>query len=238
MTVAEEPRIAYHTTVREIPSDERPRERLLRHGASTLQTAELLAIILRAGTRQENVIELSSRLLREYGGLAGLLTIDFAALCAEHGVGVAKAAQLKAALELGRRLSTLPPEARYQITSPESVARLVMGEMGYLEQEQLRVLCLDTKHFVVAQQVVYQGTANGSMVRVAEVFKPAVTRTCPAIVVVHNHPSGDPTPSDDDIRTTYQLRQAGELLDIELLDHVIVGRSKHVSLKELGLGFS
>jgi DNA repair protein RadC len=238
MTVAEEPRIVYHATVREIPSDERPRERLKRHGVSTLQTAELLAIVLRTGTHKENVIELSSRLLREYGGLAGLLAIDFAALCAEHGVGIAKASQLKAALELGRRLGTLPLEARYQITSPESVARLVMGEMGYLEQEQLRVLCLDTKHFVVAQQVIYQGTANGSMVRVAEVFKPAVTRTCPAIVVVHNHPSGDPTPSDDDVRTTHQLCQAGELLDIELLDHVIVGRSKHVSLKELGLGFS
>jgi DNA repair protein RadC len=112
-----------------------------------------------------------------------------------------------------------------------------MGEMGYLEQEQLRVLCLDTKHFVVAQQVIYQGTASGSMVRVAEVFKPAITRTCPAIVVVHNHPSGDTTPSDDDIRTTHQLRQAGELLDIELLDHVIVGRARHVSLKERGLGF-
>jgi DNA repair protein RadC len=237
MTSTDEPHIAYHTIVREIPTDERPRERLKCYGASTLQTAELLAIVLRAGTPRENVIELSSRLLRQYGGLAGLLAIDFAALCGEHGVGMAKAAQLKAALELGRRLSTLPPEARYQITSPESVSRLVMGEMGYLEQEQLRVLCLDTKHFVVAQQVIYQGTANGSMVRVAEVFKPAITRTCPAIVVVHNHPSGDTTPSDDDVRTTHQLRQAGELLDIELLDHVIVGRTNHVSLKELGLGF-
>lgn len=229
--------VAYHTTVREMPSDERPRERLERYGAETLQTAELLAILLRVGTQQENVIELSSRLLREHGGLGGLLRVDFARLCAEHGMGQAKAAQLKAALEIGRRLSVLEAGARPQISSPRDVATLLQLEMGYLAQEQLRVLCLDTKNYVVAQQVVYQGTVNSSVVRVAEVFKPAVSRTCPAIVVVHNHPSGDPTPSPEDVRTTEQLRKAGELLDIELLDHIVIGQHRYVSLKERGLGF-
>lgn len=229
--------VTYHTTVREMPSDERPRERLERYGASTLQTAELLAILLRVGTPQENVIELSSRLLRVYGGLGGLLHVDFAQLCAEHGMGQAKAAQLKAALEIGRRLSVLEAGAKPQISSPADVASLLLLEMGYLAQEQLRVLCLDTKNYVVAQQVVYQGTVNSSVVRVAEVFKPAVSRTCPAIVVVHNHPSGDPTPSPEDVRTTEQLRKAGELLDIELLDHIVIGRQRYVSLKERGLGF-
>ena len=230
-------RVAYHSTVREMPSDERPRERLEHYGAASLQTAELLAIILRVGTAQENVIELSSRLLRQYGGLGGLLAVDFAELCREHGLGQAKAAQLKAALEIGRRLSVLAPAERPQITQPADIANLVMLEMGNLTQEQLRVLCLDTKNFVVAQQVVYQGTVNSSVVRAAEVFRPAVSRTCPALVVVHNHPSGDPTPSPEDVRTTEQLRKAGELLDIELLDHIIVGHQRFVSLKERGLGF-
>jgi len=227
----------YRTTVRDLPSDERPRERLLKHGAVTLQTAELLAIILRVGTRGENAIELSARLLREHGGLGGLLSAETAYLCAVRGMGEAKTAQLKAALELGRRLSILTEDARPRISSPIDVFNLMMLEMGYLAQEQLRVLCLDTKNYVVAQQVVYQGTVNSSVVRVAEVFKPAISRTCPAIVVVHNHPSGDPAPSSDDVRTTEQLRKAGELLDIELLDHIVVGHNCFVSMKERRLGF-
>jgi DNA repair protein RadC len=230
-------RVAYHTTVREMPSDERPRERLAHYGSQALSNAELLAILLRVGTAGENVIELSARLLRQCGGLKGLLTIELEELCAVHGVGEAKAATLKAALELGRRLMVLAPEERPKITEPQDVANLIMLEMGYLKQEQLRVLCLDTKNYVVAQQVVYQGTVNSSVVRVAEVFKPAVSRTCPAIVVVHNHPSGDPTPSPEDVHTTKRLREGGDLLDIELLDHVIVGQHKWISLKERGLGF-
>ena len=237
MATAVAARVAYHTTVREMPSDERPRERLEHYGSQALSNAELLAILLRVGSAGENVIELSARLLQQCGGLGGLLTIELAELCAVHGMGQAKAATLKAALELGRRLSVLAPEERPKITQPQDVANLIMLEMGYLKQEQLRVLCLDTKNYVVAQQVVYQGTVNSSVVRVAEVYKPAISRTCPAIVVVHNHPSGDPTPSPEDVRTTDQLRQAGELLDIELLDHVIVGQHKWVSLKERGLGF-
>lgn len=229
--------IAYHTTVREMPTDERPRERLLRYGPSTLQTAELLAIILRVGTSKENVIELSARLLRQYDGLGGLLAADMATLCDEHGLGEAKVAQLRAALEIGRRLSVIAPNERPTITRPEDVATLLLGDMAFLSQEQLRVLCLDTKNHVVHQQVVYQGTVNSSVVRVAEVFKPAITRTCPAIVVVHNHPSGDPTPSPEDIRTTEQLRKAGELLDIDLLDHIVIGHQRYISLKERGLGF-
>lgn len=230
-------RPAYHATVHEMPNGERPRERLERYGAATLQTAELLAIILRVGTPGENVVELSSRLLSQYGGLGGLLAVDIADLCGIHGMGPAKATQLKASLEIGRRLSLLAPAEKPQITSPGDVARLVMAEMGYLTQEQLRVLCLDTKNYVIAQQVVYQGTVNSSVVRVAEVFKPAISRNCPALVVIHNHPSGDTTPSPEDIRTTEQLRKAGELLDIELLDHIIVGHNRFVSLKERGLGF-
>jgi DNA repair protein RadC len=236
-SVLENGRIQYRPTVREMPSDERPRERLERYGAATLQTSELLAIILRVGIRGENVMELASRLLRDYGGLGGLAAADMGQLCAEHGLGVAKAAQLKAALELGRRLSVLAPGERPQIGRPGDVANLVAGELEYLPQEQLRVLCLDTKHRVIWQQTIYQGTVDSSAVRAAEVFKPAVTRSCPAIVVVHNHPSGDPTPSPEDVRTTERLAKAGEYLDIELLDHLVIGRGRFVSLKERSLGF-
>lgn len=230
-------RVGYRATVREMPSEERPRERLERYGAGTLTNAELLAILLRVGSVGENVIDLASRLLKEYGGLAGLLKADLEQLREAHGMGLAKATQVKAALELARRLNLLTPEARPQIKSPADVAQLLMIEMGYLAQEQLRVLCLDTKNYVVHQQVVYQGTVNSSVVRAAEVFKPAVVRTCPALVVVHNHPSGDPTPSPEDVRTTEQLRRAGEALDIDVLDHVVIGQQRYVSMKERGLGF-
>jgi DNA repair protein RadC len=236
-TSKESSTVIYHTTVREMPTEDRPRERLERLGAQYLQSAELLAIILRVGSSRENAIELASKLLLQHGGLGGLMSMDFAELCNIHGVGAAKAAQLKAALELGIRAIKPDRDVRVQITSPDVVAQLTMGEMGFLSQEQLRVLCLDTKNFVAHQQVIYQGTVNSSVVRIAEVFRPAVIRTCPAIVVVHNHPSGDLTPSDEDVRTTRLLVEAGQLLDIELLDHVIVGRNNHVSLKEQGLGF-
>ena len=239
MTVAsqEQSRVQYHATIREMPGEERPRERLLTLGATTLKLEELIAIILRVGTAGENVIELSKRLLASYGGLGGLLTVDTGLLSSEHGMGNAKTAQLKAALELGRRLSVLTPGGRAQITSPNDVANLLMGEMGFHSQEQLRVVCLDTKNYVVAQQVIYQGTVNSSAVRVSEVFRPAITRNCPAIVVIHNHPSGDPAPSPEDVRTTEQLRKAGELLDIELLDHIVLGHNCFVSMKERRLGF-
>jgi DNA repair protein RadC len=235
--MATTPRADEHATVHEMLSDERPRERLARLGPQALSTAELLALVLRAGTPGENAIELAARLLHRYSGLGGLLAVELSELYAERGLGQAKVAALKAALELGRRLSVLAPEERPRIERPADVAALVMLEVGYLQQEQLRVLCLDSKNFVVAQQVIYQGTVNSSVIRVAEVFKPAVSRACPALVVVHNHPSGDPTPSPEDIRVTAQLRQAGELLEIELLDHVIVGQHRWVSLKERGLGF-
>lgn len=227
----------YRLTVRELPLDERPRERLERYGAGTLQTSELLAIIFGSGMRGENVVDLSARLLREFGGLGGLLAADLPALCGQRGLGPAKAMQLKAIHEIGRRLNVLAPEQKPQITCPRDVANLVSIEMAYLAQEQLRVLCLDTKNFVVHQQTIYQGTVNTSVVRAAEVFKPAVTRTSPAIIVLHNHPSGDPAPSPEDVKTTEQLRQAGEILDIELLDHIIIGQHRFVSLKERRLGF-
>lgn len=234
MDAAETPR--YHLTIRDMPSDERPRERLRDYGAGALSNAELLAIALRTGTAAENVITVASRLLAEYGGLPGLARADFRELCKQHGLGEAKAAQIKAALELGRRLASVQPEERATIGGPQDVANLLTAEMAYLEQEHMRVLLLDTRNRVISVAEIYKGNVNSAVIRAAEVFHDAVRQTSPSIIVVHNHPSGDPTPSKEDIAVTRRLVAAGELLDIELLDHIIIGQQGYVSLRERGLG--
>ncbi len=197
-----------------------------------------MAIILRTGTSAENVVSLASRLLATFRGLPGLARATYAELCAVRGVGAAKAAQIKAALALGRRLNAISAEERPTVQSPQDVANLLQGEMGLLEQEHLRVLLLNTKNQLLGVPEIYQGNVSTAIVRPAEVFRPAVRDNCPAIIVVHNHPSGDPTPSQEDVRLTQELIQAGKLLDIELLDHLVLARRGFVSLKERGLGFS
>lgn len=225
-------KLEYHPTIHDMPTDERPRERLMHYGAQALATSELLAILLRTGTTRDNVIELASKLLAKYGGLGGLMRADFGELCNEYGLGEAKTSQLKAGLEIGRRLGMLQPDEKYQIKSPVDAANLVMMEMAHLDHEQMRILVLDTKNQVVENINRYQGTVNSSVLRAAEVFRPAVIRNCPAIIVCHNHPSGDPTPSPEDIAVTQQLVAAGNHLDIELVDHLVIGNHRFVSLKE------
>jgi DNA repair protein RadC len=226
-----------HYTIHELPPSERPRERLQHHGPSALSNSELLAIILRIGVGGESVLNLATRLLVTYGGLGGLARASFGQLAQERGLGVAKTAQMLAAFELGRRLLIASPEERPQITSPADAANLLMLEMGLLEQEELRALLLDTKHHVLDMPTVYKGNVNTSVIRVGELFREAVRLNCVALIVAHNHPSGDPTPSPDDVRVTEQMVKAGQLLDIEVLDHLIIGRQRYVSLKERGLGF-
>ncbi len=226
------PKVEYHPTVHDLPTNERPRERLQNHGPQALSNAELLAIILRTGTTRNNVIELAGILLSKFGGLGGLMRADFMELCKEYGLGTAKAAQLKAALEIGRRLSLSQLDEKYQIKSPADAANLVMMEMAFLDHEQMRILVLDTKNRVVENISRYQGTVNSSVLRAAEVYRPAVIRNCPAIIICHNHPSGDPTPSPEDIAVTHQLVAAGQHLDIELVDHLVIGNQRFVSLKE------
>ncbi len=225
-------RLDYHATVRELPSNERPRERLQHFGPQALSVAELLAIILHTGTRGGNVLDLANKLLSKYGGLPGLVRADFRELCTEHGMGEAKSAQVKAALEIGRRLASVQVDTRYRISTPTDAANLVMLDMAYLDTEQIRILLLDAKGQLVEKASLYQGTANSSVLRAAEVFRPAVIRNCPGLILCHNHPSGDPTPSKEDIETTRQLVEAGRILDIELVDHIIIGHQRFVSLKE------
>ncbi|MDY6916407.1 MAG: DNA repair protein RadC [Chloroflexota bacterium] len=229
--------VEYHLRLKELPICERPRERLRRAGPSSLSNSELLAIVIRTGSASENVLTLATKLLSRFGGLVGLSKASFGELCDEVGVGEAKAAQLKAALELGRRLVSTQSEERAVVRSPQDVANLLMPEMGFLDQEQLRVILLNTKNQVVGVSEVYRGNVSTSMIRSSEVLREAVRQNCPAVVVVHNHPSGDPTPSPEDTEVTRQIVAAGKTLDIEVLDHVIIGDQRYVSLKEKGLGF-
>ena len=230
--------VEYRPTIRQLPASERPRERLRDHGATALSNSELLAIILRTGTRSENALALATAALARFGGLPGLVRASFGELCAQHGMGEAKAAQVKAALELGLRLISAQPEERATVRSPQDVSNLLLAEMGLLEQEHMRVVLLNTKNQVLAMPEVYKGSVNTAQVRVSELFREAIRAGCPAIIVVHNHPSGDPTPSHDDIEMTRQLIEAGKLLDIDVLDHIIIASQGVVSLRERGLGFT
>lgn len=226
-----------YLTVKEMPQDERPRERMARVGPQALSTPELLAIILRTGVKDENVLTMATRLLVQYGGLAGLARADFVQITAERGLGPAKTAQLMAALELGRRLMAESPEERFQIRAPQDAANLLMPLLGHKEQEHFMVLYLDTRNRVLDQEILYKGSLNTSLVRTGEVFRGAVRRSCAGVIVAHNHPSGDPAPSAEDIALTRRLVDAGKLLEVELLDHVIIGQNRFVSLRERALGF-
>ena len=232
-------RLAYQPTIRELPQGERPRERLRAYGAKHLSNTELIAILLRTGLQGENVLSLASRVLSQLDGLSGLGRSTFAELCGLRGLSEAKACQLLAGLELGRRSVSLSPEERVTINSPQDVANLMMGEMAALDQEHLRVVMLNTKNEVLSTQEIYVGNVNSSVVRPAEVIRPAVRDNAPSIIVVHNHPSGDPTPSREDVSITQELVAAGRLLGVEVLDHVVIGSgNRYFSLNEKGLGFN
>ncbi len=184
-----------------------------------------------------NAVQLAQQILVKTGGLSGLHRTPYAELCQRRGVGPAKAAQLKAAIEVGRRMAVATPEERPAIQSPEDAAGLLLYEMAALEQEHLRVLLLDTRNRLERTVEVYRGSLNTSLIRIGGVFRDAVRYHAAAIIVAHNHPSGDPTPSPEDVNVTKAIVEAGRLLDIEVLDHLVIGRGRYVSLKSQGLGF-
>jgi DNA repair protein RadC len=223
--------------ITDIAESDRPRERLAELGAQALSNAELIAILLRVGVSGENAVQVGQRLLQDLGGLHGLHQASFAEVCAQHGLGAAKAAQIKAAIELGRRLAAQEPEERVAIHSPADAAEMVRYEMGALQQEHLRVILLDTRNRVIAVEKLYIGSLNASTVRVGEIFRPAIQRSAASLIVVHNHPSGDPSPSPEDVALTRAIVQSGKLLDINVLDHLVIGHNRWVSMKERGLGF-
>jgi len=231
-----EPKPVYR--IMDLMASERPRERLLQHGAGALSDAELLAILLRVGVEGENAVQVGARLLSALGGIAGIHRASYEEVCAQHGIGPAKAAQIKAAIELGRRLSSQVAEERPTIQSPQDAARLLQYEMSALEQEELRVILLDIRNRVLRIETIYRGSLNSSQIRIGEVYKAAIRANAAHIIVVHNHPSGDPAPSPEDVAVTRAIIQAGKLLDIDVLDHIVVAQGGWISLKERGLAFS
>ncbi|WP_226526321.1 RadC family protein [Metabacillus niabensis] len=220
--------------IQDFPQDERPRERLLNEGADKLSNQELLAILLRTGTKKESVLELSQKLLKHFEGLRMLKDASVEEITTISGIGTAKAVQILSALELGRRMNRLTYDDRFVIRSPQDGANYVMEEMRFLSQEHFVCLYLNTKNQVLHKQTVFIGSLNASIVHPREVFKEALKRSAASLICIHNHPSGDPSPSREDIEVTKRLTECGKMLGIELLDHLIIGEQKYVSLKEKG----
>ncbi len=217
-----------------VPIYERPRERLLAYGTSALSEAELLAILLRTGTDEESSYQLAQRLLSTFDDLRGLSEATQEELTTLRGIGPVKAVELRAAFELGKRLSGKGKYAYKPIRLPRDVAEIMIPEMRYLTQEHFVCLFLNTKNRIIGKQTIFVGSLDASIVHPREVFKEAIKRSSAAVICLHNHPSGDPTPSREDIEVTSTLSKAGELVGIALLDHVIIGDDRYISLKEAG----
>lgn len=234
-------RAATRLALKNLPPGERPRERLASLGASALSEAELLALLLGTGTQRENALGLAESLLAlgqdradSVRSLQYLVLAPLEEIAAVPGIGEAKAARIKAALELAQRLSTTRA-VRPLIRRPEDAAELCMASMRHLDREHFRVLLLDTKHRVLGDEQVSIGHLNASLVHPRELFKGAIRRSAAAVILVHNHPSGDPTPSSEDLDVTGRLAAAGKILGIEVLDHIIIGDNQYASFKERGL---
>ncbi|MED4890372.1 MULTISPECIES: RadC family protein [Heyndrickxia] len=220
--------------IKDFPAEDRPRERLIRTGAESLSNQELLAILLRTGMKEESVLELANRLIRHFEGLRFLKDASLEEMTAIKGIGTAKAVQILAAIELGRRIANLQRDARCVIRTPQDGANYVMNDMRFLSQEHFVCLYLNIKNQVIHRQTIFIGSLNASIVHPREVFKEALRRSAASIICFHNHPSGDPSPSKEDIEVTKRLAECGKIMGIEILDHLIIGEKKFVSLRQKG----
>jgi DNA repair protein RadC len=220
--------------IRDFPEDERPRERFMKNGPQSLSNHELIAILLRTGTKEESVLQLSNRLLTQFEGLRLLKGATLEEMTEIKGIGQTKAIQILAAVELGRRVSNLAFDERYVIRSPEDGAKYMMNDMRFLTQEHFVCLYLNTKNQVIHKQTIFIGSLNASIVHPREVYREALKRSAASIIALHNHPSGDPAPSREDVEVTKRLSECGKIIGVDLLDHLIIGENKFVSLKEKG----
>ena len=222
-----------HITIKELPEDERPREKLLRYGCAFLSNGELLAILIGTGTKDSSALSVAHQILAiEEAGLSYLADCAPEELCSIEGVGIAKSCKVIAAIELGKRIAGSPGEKRYTVGNPEEVAALYMEEMRHLKKEHFKVLFLNTKNEIMSAENTSIGNLNSSIVHPREVFRSAVKKGAAAIIVIHNHPSGNPLPSQNDLDITRRLEEAGQLLGIPVLDHLIIGDGVFISLKE------
>ena len=225
----------YSLTIKELPTEERPRERLVKYGPEALSNAELLAIILRVGTRDYSAIGLAEHLLGAFEGLNGIATAGVEDLSAIKGLGTAKATQIKAMVELGKRLAASAGHSRLTIRSPQDAADLVMPELRDLPQERLKAIYLNNKTEVLKTRTISVGSLSSSIITPREVFREGISGNAASVIIAHNHPSGDPSPSKEDIDISKRLIEAGRMIGIEVLDHVIIGDGRWMSLKEHGL---
>ncbi|HCW53689.1 MAG TPA: hypothetical protein DG753_08135 [Clostridium sp.] len=219
--------------IMDIPENERPKEKLLSYGAETLNNSELLAVILRTGTRTENVIDLSRRVLKELDGLDGILDANISDITSIKGIKSGKASQILALAELFKRFKTLRSgKINKKISSPIDLIEYLEDEMSCLNQEILKVILLNTKNCIVGVKDVFIGSLNNSIVHPREIFKAAINKNSASIIICHNHPSGDPAPSKEDINITLRIKECGNIIGIQLLDHIIIGNNKYISFKE------
>ena len=225
----------YKIKIRDLPPDERPRERLAKYGADALSNAELLAIILRTGMKGDTAIDLANKLLNHFNGnLKAIVSADMSELSKIKGLGFAKAAQIKAAFELSKRINYL--QDTIQISSPKDAAEYLMPKLRYLDKEHFFLLCLDARNKLMDSEVkVSMGSLSASIVDPREVFKTALSKNAASVILAHNHPSGDPTPSNEDIAVTKRVVNAGDSIGINVNEHIIIGDGKYVCMKERGL---
>lgn len=223
--------------VRDLPIDERPREKLMAAGAACLSNVELLAILLRTGTRENSVLRVAEQVLARYKdvGITAMMSMSVAELSSVQGVGAVKAATILAAVELGRRLSQKAAEKVEIVHGPEDVAHYAMPRFRFEQKEHFAVMLLNTKNHILGLTDVSVGSLSASIVHPREVFQTALRYAAAAMILIHNHPSGDPSPSREDINVTQRLVKAGKIMDIPVLDHIILGDNRFVSIKEKGL---
>lgn len=223
-------------TIKDLPLSERPREKLLSHGVEALSNAELLALIIRTGHQNDTAIDVSRRILSmDSRGITFLADVTLEELTKVKGIGVCKAAQILAAIEIGKRLNKRGPHDKIKVTSPMVLAEIMMDEMRYLNKEHFKIAILDTKNQILGIENISVGTLNASIVHPRDVFKIAIKRNANSIILIHNHPSGDVTPSNEDISITNRLVDGGNLVGIKVLDHIIIGDNKYLSFKEKNL---
>jgi len=227
------PYVNARSRVRDLPNSEQPLYRLREVGPTGISNTELLACVLQT----PGALEQAEGLLLHFNDLAALARADEVELTTLRGIGPAQATRIRAAFELGKRMFTTTQTEHYQVRSPADAANLLLTWIGHQEQELFAVLHLDTRNRITHREILYKGSLNTSLVRTGEVFKTALRRNCAGIIVAHNHPSGDPTPSSEDIALTRRLVDAGKLMQVEVLDHVIIGHNRFISLRERGLGF-
>jgi DNA repair protein RadC len=221
--------------IKDLPEHERPRERLATAGAASLSNADLIAILLRTGAAKQTAVEMAGALLAQFGSLEKLAAADIATLSSLKGIGNAKACQIAAAFELGRRVATHRDGRRPVIDKPEKLAALLREELAGLNQETFRVALLNTKNELLRIVNVSEGTLSGSIVHPRETFRAAIAEGCFSVILIHNHPSGDPDPSPEDIKITRSLADAGRILGIHVLDHIVIARTGFRSLRDMGI---